>query len=90
MQSIKDKLKNKQTNNQNNTENTESTEKTIKELSKKSESELMSELLSVASQKRQDGSLNNQDLDNFKDKIAPSLTKEQSERLDQIIAMLKG
>ncbi len=86
MKSIKDKSNNKTNNAQ---ENFSNDEETIKELSKKSESELMSELLSVASKKRQEGTLDNQDLDNFKSQISSSLSKEQNERLDQIISMLK-
>lgn len=86
MKSIKDKSKNKNVN-ENTYQNIE--EKTIEELSRKSESELMSELLSVASKKRQEGTLDNQDLENFKSQISSSLTKEQNERLDQIISMLK-
>lgn len=86
MKSIKDKSKNKNIN-ENEHQNIE--EKTIEELSRKSESELMSELLSVASKKRQEGTLDNQDLENFKSQISSSLTKEQNERLDQIISMLK-
>lgn len=86
MKSIKDKSKNKNIN-ENEHQNIE--EKTIEELSRKSESELMSELLSVASKKRQEGTINNQDLENFKSQISSSLTKEQNERLEQIISMLK-
>ena len=85
MKSIKDKLK-EQKERQRPCENDK---KTIEELSKKSESELMSELLSVASKQRNEGSLDNKTLDEFESKIAPSLTKEQQERLTQIIGMLK-
>lgn len=63
--------------------------KTIEELSKKSESELLSELLSVASKQRKEGSLNDGMLDEFQSKISSSLSKEQQERLSQIIGMLK-
>lgn len=86
MKSIKEKSKN---NNFGNTVNSNDTEKTLEELSHKSESELMSELLSVANKKRQEGSLDNQDLENFKSQISSSLSKEQNERLNQIISMLK-
>lgn len=84
MKSIKDRSKNTKTQ-----ENTNNQTNVIEELSGKSESELMSELLSVAAKKRQEGSLNNEDLENFRSQISSSLSKEQNERLDQIISMLK-
>lgn len=84
MKSIKDKSKNIKTQ-----ENSNNQANIIEELSGKSESELMSELLSVATKKRQEGSLNNEDLENFRAQISSSLSKEQNERLDQIISMLK-
>ena len=85
MKSIKDKLKNKEVNQ----ENFSDEKKVIEELSKKNESELMAELLSVANQKRNDGSLDNATLDSFKEKISPSLTEEQQQKLNNIINMLK-
>lgn len=63
--------------------------KTIEELSKKSESELLSELLAVASKQRKEGSLDNGMLDEFQNKISGSLNEEQQKRLSQIIGMLK-
>ena len=85
MKSIKDKLKNKEVKQ----ENFRDEKKVIEELSKKNESELMAELLSVANQKRNDGSLDNATLDSFKEKISPSLTDEQQQKLNNIINMLK-
>lgn len=85
MKSIKDKLKNKEVKQ----ENFSDEKKVIEELSKKNESELMAELLSVANQKRNDGSLDNATLDSFKEKISPSLTEEQQQKLNNIINMLK-
>ena len=85
MKSIKDKLKNKEVKQ----ENFSDEKKVIEELSKKNESELMAELLSVANQKRNDGSLDNATLDSFKEKISPSLTDEQQQKLNNIINMLK-
>ena len=85
MKSIKDKLKNKEVKQ----ENFRDEKKVIEELSKKNERELMAELLSVANHKRNDGSLDNATLDSFKEKISPSLTDEQQQKLNNIINMLK-
>ena len=85
MKSIKDRSKNNSSQ-----ENLSNQTNIIEELSGKSESELMNELLSVAAKKRQEGSLNNEDLENFRSQISSSLSKEQNERLNQIISMLKS
>lgn len=85
MKSIREKYKKSETRENTNIDD----KKTIEELSEKSESELLSELLSVASKQRKDGSLNDGMLDEFQSKISGSLSKEQQERLSQIIGMLK-
>lgn len=102
MISIKEVLKNKQcksnessSNNKNQTSDylnnpTNNIDMTnIDNLSQKSQSELMAELLTVAAQKRQEGSLDNESLDRFKQKVYSSLNKEQQDKLDEIIEMLK-
>lgn len=85
MKSIRERYKKNETRENTNIDD----KKTIEELSKKSESELLNELLSVASKQRKEGSLNDGMLDEFQSKISSSLSKEQQERLSQIIGMLK-
>lgn len=87
MKSIKEKLKNKQKNDL--ARESVDMNRSIEELSQKSESELMSELLSVANSKRKDGTLDNSSLEEFRKAIAPSLNNEQLNKLNEIIDMLK-
>lgn len=87
MKSIKEKLKNKQKNDL--AKESVDMNRSIEELSQKSESELMSELLSVANSKRKDGTLDNSSLEEFRKAIAPSLNNEQLKKLNEIIDMLK-
>lgn len=65
-------------------------EEEINKFSGKSESELMKELFTLANKNRQEGNLNNGELDAFTDQIAPYLTAEQKARLDMLINQLKG
>lgn len=87
MKSIKEKLKNKQKNDL--ARESVDMNRSIEELSQKSESELMSELLSVANSKRKDGTLDNSSLEEFRKAIAPSLNNEQLNKLNEIIDILK-
>ncbi len=87
MKSIKEQIKKKNKNAK--VENSIDMNQSIEELSQKSESELMSELLSVASAKRKDGTLDNSSLEEFHKAIAPSLNNEQLNKLNEIIDMLK-
>lgn len=87
MKSIKEKLKKKQKNDS--AKESVDMNRSIEELSQKSESELMSELLSVANAKRKDGTLDNSSLEEFRKAIAPSLNIEQLNKLNEIIDMLK-
>lgn len=64
-------------------------EKTVEELGKKSESELMSELMSEVERGRSDGSFTTEALSEFMGKVAPMLTPEQQRRMQEITARLK-
>ena len=69
--------------------NREELEKTVGELGKKSESELMSELMSEVRRGRNDGSFTPEALDEFVKQVAPMLTPEQQRRMERITANLK-
>ena len=74
------------------TENTvskENLEKTVEELGKKSESELMSELMNEVERGRSDGSFTNDALSEFMGKVSPMLTPEQQRRMQEITSRLK-
>ena len=64
-------------------------EKTVEELGKKSESELMSELLQEVNRGKQDGSFTNDALAEFMGKVSPMLTPEQLKRMEEITSRLK-
>ena len=67
----------------------EDLEKTVEELGKKSESELMSELMNEVERGRSDGSFSNEALSEFMGKVAPMLTPEQQKRMQEITSQLK-
>lgn len=76
-----------------NTENAKTNETELKEelnkYANKSEAELMKELFNLAGKNRQEGNLNNTDLDAFSEQISQYLTSEQKARLDMLISQLK-
>ena len=64
-------------------------EKTVEELGKKSESELMSDLMREVQRGKSDGSFDDGALAEFMDKVSPMLTPEQQRRMQEITARLK-
>jgi hypothetical protein len=67
----------------------QSIEQTLKQYEGKSTSELMSELTKLAGEERKKGNLNDEKLDTFAKNVSPMLTKEQQERLSELLAQLK-
>ena len=55
----------------------------------KSEDELVASIMSVAAQKRKEGTLTDEELDRFYAMLAPNLSAEQKRKLDEIVATLK-
>ncbi len=66
----------------------EDLEKTVEQLGKKSESELMTELMSEVERGRSDGSFSSEALSEFLGKVAPMLTPEQQRRMQEITSRL--
>lgn len=56
----------------------------------KDESELKQKLLEMAKQGKEDGSLNDESIDNMAKKIAPMLDKEKQQKLNSLLSMLKN
>lgn len=52
------------------------------------ESELMEELLKVASKAKADGTLNEQTLKNFEEIVVPHLNEAQKEKLSKLISVI--
>lgn len=61
----------------------------VNKYSSMSEENLMQELFKTANQSRQDGTLDNNSLDNFYNQAASFLTPEQSEKMRSLISELK-
>ena len=64
-------------------------EEAIMKYSKMDEASLMQELFKTAEEGRRNGELDNGVLDGFLEKMSPLLSKEQSERLKELINGLK-
>lgn len=62
----------------------------INEYSKKSESELMAELIQMAVKGKADGTITDKSITEFRDKLYPLLNEEQRERLDNILSNILG
>lgn len=56
----------------------------------KDEGELKQKLLEMAKQGKEDGSLNDESIDNMAKKIAPMLDKEKQQKLNSLLSMLKN
>ena len=70
-------------------EPTENTEEMLNKYSKMNEEQLMQEMFRNAAQSRENGTLNNQMLDDFYGKACAYLTPEQAERMREHIIELK-
>ena len=66
-----------------------SPEEAIRKYSKMDEASLMQELFKTAEEGRRNGELDNGVLDGFLEKMAPLLSKEQAERMKELINGLK-
>lgn len=64
--------------------------KIYKEYAGKDEGELKERLFEMAKQGREDGSLNDDAIDNMAKRIAPMLDGEKREKLNSLIAMMKN
>lgn len=56
----------------------------------KDEGELKQKLMEMAKQGKEDGSLNDESIDNMAKKIAPMLDKEKQQKLNSLLSMLKN
>ncbi|MBR2480778.1 MAG: hypothetical protein IKB56_05695 [Clostridia bacterium] len=64
-------------------------EEAVMKYSKMDEASLMQELFKTAEEGRRNGELDNGVLDGFMEKMAPLLSKEQAERMKELINGLK-
>lgn len=62
----------------------------IKEYSKKSKSELMAELIAMATRGKADGSISDDAIFQFRDSLYPLLNEEQRKKLDSILKNITG
>lgn len=62
----------------------------IKEYSQKSEKELMAELIQMATRGKADGTITDESIAEFRDKLYPLLNEEQRKRLDGILSNIMG
>ena len=69
--------------------NQEDLRKTAEKYQGKSDSEILGEILSMARKGKADGSLSDEALQTFVDRITPMLGAEQQARLKQAIEMIK-
>ena len=63
--------------------------KMAKQYEGKSQDQLMAELKQVAAQQKRNGTLNDAQLNNFKQTIAPMLDAQQAQKLNSLLSMLK-
>ena len=70
-------------------EQTQNVQDTISKLSQKSETELYGELFDLAAKGKADGSLDESALRNFESTVAPYLTAEQQNKLQEILDKLR-
>ena len=68
---------------------TQNVQDTISKLSQKSETELYGELFDLAAKGKADGSLDESALRNFESTVAPYLTAEQQNKLQEILEKLR-
>lgn len=74
---------------QNDPEKLKSVEDAYNHYSKLSQPELMQELLKQTNQQKADGTLDNSQIDNVYNSIAPMLNNEQKKNLDNLINIIK-
>lgn len=64
--------------------------KTAQEYGKKSDAELLSDIMRAAGEGRKNGTLSDQALDEFAANLSPMLNAEQKERLQSVLKIIKG
>ena len=64
--------------------------KTAEKYGKKSDEELLGEIIKAANQGKRDGTLSAENLDTFAQNVAPMLNEEQKQRLYSVIKMING
>ena len=64
--------------------------KTAERYAEKSDAELLSDIMRMAGENKRNGSLSNEELDEFERKVIPMLNREQRKRLENVLRMLKG
>ena len=67
---------------------TDNIRKTAEEYAKKSDSELLGEILKTASQGKQNGTLDKAQIENFVKRVSPMLNEEQRQRLNGVVEMI--
>jgi|GEM_PF-749664 len=67
----------------------EQVEKLVNDYAGKNENELISELLREVAKGKANGTLSNNDIDNFYQQAFPMLTVEQRQRLNEIIKLIR-
>ena len=63
--------------------------KTAEKYGKKSDDELLKDILQMANQGRSEGTLSDSALSEFARKVSPMLNEEQRRRLEQVLNMIK-
>ena len=64
--------------------------KTAQEYGKKSDAELLSDIMRAAGEGRKNGTLSDQALDEFAANLSPMLNAEQKARLQSVLKIIKG
>ena len=64
--------------------------KTAEAYGKKSDDELLKDILTMANRGKADGTFTDQSLTNFANTLSPMLNEEQKERLKTVMALLKN
>ena len=67
---------------------TDNIRKTAEEYAKKSDSELLGEILKTASQGKQNGTLDKAQIESFVKRVSPMLNEEQRQRLNSVVEMI--
>lgn len=67
---------------------TDNIRKTAEEYAKKSDPELLGEILKTASQGKQNGTLDKAQIENFVKRVSPMLNEEQRQRLNGVVEMI--
>lgn len=83
------KMENSNANVHNNEVNKDQLEKMIDDYSKLSENDLMKEFIKLTLEKKKNGTLNDDELENIKNTIIPFLNEDQKNNLNKLLNMVK-